>query len=872
MRQTTATAPYGTWPSPIGANLAASHDGHPEYVGTVGPEVWWTAPRPTEGGRRALIRRRADGTEEPVLPPPWNARSQVMGYGGTPWAAAPRPSGGPLVVFVHFADQRLYAYEPDAPAATPPRPLTPVSEVGEGLRWADLRLPPDRGEVWCVLEEFTGERPTDVRRVIAAVPLDGSAAEDRTRVRELTDARHDFVTGPRLSPDGRRVAWIAWDHPRMPWDGTVVMVADVPDVPADGPFREARAVLGGPEESIPQIDWAPDGALLATTDRTGWWNLHRLPPRVPAAAGPHVGAGAAPGPGSDAAPGAGAGRGPTAGSVAAAGLGPGAVPGPGADAGRGDAAGPGVDAGCGPTAGSVAGLGADAASEGGEARVAAAGPGVGAGPESAAESRRAAGWGPTAGSTAAAGSWAEAGLGADVGSEPETAPGPSAARAAAGPGADVASEPAAGPGAGGVPEPAAGSGPSAGGVAAAGHGPPAERGAAAGAGQGAGARGVCPRQEEFGGPLWKLGHRWFAPLDGGLIAVLHGRGAQTLGILDPETGELADVAGPWTEWEPTLAVDGDRVVGVAASPRSGHEVVELDTRTGRARVIGSAHTDPVDPAYYPEPQVRTFTGADGREIHAHLYPPHNPGHTAPPGELPPYVVWAHGGPTGRAPLVLDLEIAYFTSRGIGVAEVNYGGSTGYGRAYRDRLRERWGVADVEDCAAVAGALADEGVADRARLAIRGGSAGGWTAAVSLTAIRLYACGTVIYPILDPAAWATGETHDFESRYAESLIGPVAEVPDRYRERSPLHRVDRITAPFLLLQGLDDTICPPAQCERFVAAMAGRGVPHAYLTFEGEGHGFRRADTMVRALEAELSLYAHAFGLSVPGVPDLELRT
>lgn len=670
VQQVTATAPYGTWHSPVDAALAASHDGHPEYVGTVGPEVWWTAPRPAEGGRRALIRRRADGTEEPVLPPPWNVRSKVMGYGGTPWAAAPRATGGPLVVFVHFADQRLYAYEPDAPAGAPPRPLTPVSEVGEGLRWADLRLHADRGEVWCVLEEFTGERPTDVRRVIAAVPLDGSAAEDRTAVRELTDARHDFVTAPRLSPDGRRVAWIAWNHPEMPWDGTVVMVAEVAD---DGPFIKVLPLVGETDESVAQAEWAPDGSLLFVSDLSGWWQLERIDP----------------------------------------------------DRAGGDV---------------------------------------------------------IASST------------------------------------------------------------------------------------------LCPRQEEFGGPLWKLGHRWFAPLDGGLIAVLHGRGAQTLGILDPETGELADVAGPWTEWEPTLAVDGTRVVGVAASPHSGHEVVELDTLTGRARVIGSAHTDPVDPAYYPRPEVRTFTGADGREIHAHVYPPHNPHHTAPSGELPPFVVWAHGGPTGRAPLVLDLEIAYFTSRGIGVVEVNYGGSTGYGRAYRDRLREQWGVADVEDCAAVAGALADEGVADRARLAIRGGSAGGWTAAVSLTATELYACGTVIYPILDPAAWATGETHDFESRYAESLIGPVAEVPDRYRERSPLHRADRITAPFLLLQGLDDTICPPAQCERFVAAMAGRGVPHAYLTFEGEGHGFRRADTMVRALEAELSLYAQAFGLPEAGLPALELRT
>ncbi|MFJ2344989.1 S9 family peptidase [Streptomyces antimycoticus] len=675
-QQTAVTAPYGAWSSPVDAALVASYDGHPEYVGTVGEEVWWTAPRPGEGGRRALVRRRTDGAEVTVLAPPWNVRSKVMGYGGMPWAAVDRASGGPLAVFVHFADQRLYLHEPDAPAGGAPRPLTPLSAVGEGLRWADPVLHPERGEVWCVLEEFTGAGPTDVRRVIAAVPLDGSAAEDRAAVRELTDDRHRFLTGPRLSPDGRRAAWIAWDHPRMPWDGTEVMLADVAE---DGSFTGARAVLGGPDESVAQIEWAEDGALLAATDRTGWWNLHRLEP-----------------------------------------------------------------------------------------------------PEEATDGRE----------------WGRAG------------------------------------------RPVA----------------------------------LCPREEEFGGPLWKLGHRWFAPLAGGLIAVLHGRGAAALGILDPRTGETADVPGPWTEWEPTLAVNGTRVVGVAASPHSGHEVMELDVCTGRSRTIGNAHTDPVDPAYYPRPRARTFTGPDGREIHAQLYPPHHPGHTAPDGELPPYVIRAHGGPTGRAPLVLDLEIAYFTSRGIGVAEVNYGGSTGYGRAYRERLREQWGVVDVEDCAAVAGALADEGIADRARLAIRGGSAGGWTAAVSLTATDLYACATVTYPILDLASWATGGTHDFESCYTESLVGPLAEVADRYRERSPLHRADRIRSPFVLLQGLDDTICPPEQCERFLEAVSGRGIPHAYLTFEGEGHGFRGADTMIRALEAELSLYIQTFGLIRSDVPTLELLT
>ncbi|MET9085977.1 prolyl oligopeptidase family serine peptidase [Streptomyces sp. NPDC004237] len=639
------TKPYGSWPSPVDAALAAAHDGHPEWVGFVGDETWWTEPRPAEGGRRTLVRGT---TGESALPAPWNVRSRVIEYGGHPWAGAVRADGRRLLVFVHFDDQRLYAYEPGGE----PRPLTPP-----GPRWAQPQLLLDRDEVWCVLEEFTGDGPDEVRRVLAAVPLDGSAAGDRAAVRELTDDRHRFVTGPRISHDGRRAAWLAWDHPRMPWDGTELLVGEVGE---DGVLHAVRTVAGGPEEAVAQVEWSADDRLLYASDRTGWWNLYR-------------------------------------------------------------------------------------------------------------------------------------------------------------------------------------------------DGTP-----------------LCPRAEEFAGPLWKLGQRWFAPLDNGLIAVVHGRGPTALGILDPESGEVADAAGPWTEFAPTLAVHGSRVLAVGASPRTAYEVIELDTASGRARVVGAPHQDAVDPAHYPEPRVRTFAGPGGREVHAHVYPPHHPGHRAPAGELPPYVVWAHGGPTSRVPLVLDLAIAYFTSRGIGVAEVNYGGSTGYGREYRNRLRGQWGVVDVEDCAAVALALAAEGTADRARLAIRGGSAGGWTAAASLTGTDVYACGTIAYPVLDLSTWGPGETHDFESRYLESLIGPRAEVPERYTERSPVAHADRLTVPFLLLQGLDDVICPPAQCERLLARLDGRRVPHAYLTFEGEGHGFRRAETLVRALEAELALYAQAFGLDVPGIPELEL--
>ncbi|GGU74041.1 acyl-peptide hydrolase [Streptomyces albospinus] len=668
------TAPYGAWASPLDARTVAARDGRPAWVGFVGDDVWWTEPRPGEGGRRALIRRRPDGVEESVLPAPWRVRSRVVEYGSRPWTGTVTERG-PLVVFSSSADQRLYAYEPDSGAA--PRPLTPRSAAAGGLRWADPVLRPESGEVWCVLEEFAEERPTDPRRVIAAVPLDGSAAERRESVRELSDDRHRFLTGPRISPDGRRVAWLAWEDPVTSGAGTLAMVAEIT---AKGEFADIRPLAGdlGPGhpgggaqgESIAQVEWATDGSLLCVSDRDGWWEPMRLDPDA-------------------------------------------------ADGGK------------------------------------------------------------------------------------------------------------------------------------------------------AGGRALCPgRQEEFGGPLRTIGQRWLVPLENGTLAVLHGRGPKTLGILDPVSGEVVDSAGPWTDWAATLAAHGTRVIGVAAGPRGTYDIVELDTCTGRSRTIAARHTAVLDRAYHPSPQARTFTGPGGRVIHAHIHPPRHPEHAAPEGELPPYVVWAPSGPAEHAPPALDLEIAYFTSRGFGVAAVDHGGPTDHDREYRERQRGRPGMADVEDCAAVARALADEGSADRDRLAIRGGGAGGWVAAASLTSTDLYACGVLRHPVLDLAARATGGDHDLESRHPESPAGPPADVPDR----SPAHRTDRITAPFLLLHGADDAVCPPARCERFLAGVSGRGIPHACLVFPGEGHGFRFADTRIRALEAELALYAETFGIARGDVPVLALHT
>ena len=649
-------APYGAWESPITVDMVAASDGQPGYLGAVSGELWWTEPRPTEGGRRTLVRRREDGTADSVLPAPWNVRNRVHEYGGHPWAGT-IGDRGPLVVFTNYADQRLYAFEPDSGEG--PRPLSPIGAVPSGVRWCEPLIMEEFGEVWAVLEEFTGERPTDVRRLLAAVPLDGSAADDRAKVRELTDDSYRFLTGPKLHPMGEAVAWIAWNHPHMPWDETEVLLASVAE---DGRFEGAHRVDGVHAASVAQIEWATDGELIFAGDHSGWWNLH---------------------------------------------------------------------------------------------------------------------WVDVYDNT---------------------------------------------------------------------HGI------------------VHAAEEEFAGPMWGLGKRWFQRLASGDIAAIHGRGESRLGIFDAWERRLNPVEGPWTDWAAGICAVGDRVYGLAASPSTGYEVVEVDTVKGTAQVIAAAHVDEVDPGNYPVPEHRTFAGPDGRDIHAHVYAPRNPDYEGPQGEKPPYVVWVHGGPTSHVRAVLDMELAYFTSRGIGVVEVNYGGSTGYGREYRERLRERWGEVDVEDCAAVARALAAEGTADPARLAIRGGSAGGWTAAASLTSLAaqgVYACAVVKYPILDLSGWTGNDTHDFESQYVYSLVGPPEVLEERSIERSPVHHAENIEVPFILLQGLEDEICPPAQAEKLLDRVAGQGVPHAYRTYEGEQHGFRQDSTIVDAVLAEHALYAQVFAFAGP---------
>jgi dipeptidyl aminopeptidase/acylaminoacyl peptidase len=384
---------------------------------------------------------------------------------------------------------------------------------------------------------------------------------------------------------------------------------------------------------------------------------------------------------------------------------------------------------------------------------------------------------------------------------------------------------------------------------------------------------LYPAEEEFAGPLWQLGGRPFAVLADGRLAVTHGRGRMRLGLLDPDTSELTDLDLPMSEFLPQVSADGSTIVAMAGGPAQPLSVVRVDAATSRHEVLRAEFEDVPDEAYLPVPRHVEVEGKYGRVVHALVYPPTNPEAAGPEGGLPPYVVWVHGGPTSHVVGLLDIEKAYFTSRGIGIIDVNYGGSTGYGRLYRERLRREWGVVDVEDAVAAARSLAEAGEADPDRLAIRGGSAGGWTALAAVTtgaaAGNVFSAATSYYGVADLSAFAK-QTHDFESRYLDGLIGPLPGFETVYAERAPAGHVTNNTCPILLLQGLDDPVVPPEQSDGIAKDLAAHGIRHAYITFEGESHGFRRAESVTASLEAELSFYGQILGFTPPGLPAVKL--
>jgi dipeptidyl aminopeptidase/acylaminoacyl peptidase len=645
--------PYGSWPSPItAADVARS--GHAVGGGSfVGDDVWWAEQRPSEAGRSAIRRHGDDAEPVDVLPAPWNARTRVHEYGGGSWTA----TDDGVVVFAEFTDQRLYRIDNGSDT---PIPITPEPPRAASIRYGELAITPHGDALSCLRESHDAEGA--VSRDIALVPLDGSAVEDPSRIQSVV-AGSNFLAAPRLSPDGSRLAWLAWNHPQMPWDGTELRVGELD---ADGTVPSYRTLIGSTTESMFQPEWVDADTLQVSSDRTGRWNLYRI--------------------------------------------------------------------------------------------------------------------------------------GIAEGAEPMA---------------------------------------------------------------------LAPLDADIGAPLWQLGMRCYALLPDGRTLAVRTHGVDRLTILDVAAGRYDDVDLPGLDLIRLSGVKDGHALLLCGGPMLATGLRRLDLSTGRLTDVRLGVDSLPDEGYLSAAEPMTFTGPDGLDVHAVVYPPHNVDVQGPDGELPPYVAFVHGGPTSHVSPTLNVEKAYFTSRGIGIIDVNYGGSSGYGREYRERLRGQWGVVDVADTITAVRGLADAGLADSERLGIRGGSAGGWTVLAALTGSDAFCCGVSYYGVAELLDFAA-TTHDFESRYLDGLIGPLPEAKELYESRAPVNHVDDLSCPVLLLQGLDDPVVPPAQAELFRDAMVRNGIPHAYRAYAGESHGFRRSETLVDSLEAEVSFYGQVMSFTPPDVPAIEM--
>lgn len=376
----------------------------------------------------------------------------------------------------------------------------------------------------------------------------------------------------------------------------------------------------------------------------------------------------------------------------------------------------------------------------------------------------------------------------------------------------------------------------------------------------------APADADTGGPLWVLGTRWFAALHDGRVVAARTNGADHLVVIDPAGAARILPLDAVTRLSIEDAHGSRVLVSGAGSGGAGLWELDVDDPAATRLVVGGE--SPWGAEWMPQARAVTMPGPHG-PVHAFDYPPTNPDVTGPDDEQPPYVVFVHGGPTDHVGGAASGKIAYLTSRGIGVLDVNYGGSSGYGRAYRERLLGQWGVVDVDDVVAAARGLAATGAADGRRLAIAGGSAGGWTVLCALANSDAFAAGISRYGVADLRRLAA-DTHDFEARYLDGMVGPLPAAEALYVERSPLTHLDRMRTPLLIEQGLDDLVVPPSQSEAVRDALAANGVAHAYLAFAGEGHGFRGAATLIRTMEAELAFLGQVLGFETPGVPPLEL--
>jgi dipeptidyl aminopeptidase/acylaminoacyl peptidase len=368
---------------------------------------------------------------------------------------------------------------------------------------------------------------------------------------------------------------------------------------------------------------------------------------------------------------------------------------------------------------------------------------------------------------------------------------------------------------------------------------------------------LCEMEAEFGLPQWIFGMSTYAfESEERIICTYTQQGIWHLASLDTETGKLEKIETDYTEIS-SLKASAGRVAFIAGSPTKFSSIIQMDMATRQIEVLQRSSKLEIDAGYLSVPQPIEFPTENGLTAHAFFYPPQNRDYTAPDGELPPLVVKSHGGPTAATSSQLNLRIQYWTSRGFAYLDVNYGGSTGYGRAYHQRLDGQWGIVDVDDCVNGARYLAQQGLVDGNRMAIAGGSAGGYTTLCALTFRDVFKAGASYYGVSDLEALVR-DTHKFEARYLDRLIGPYPERQDIYQERSPIHFTENLSCPVIFFQGLEDKVVPPNQAEMMVEALRAKGLPVAYVPFEGEQHGFRRSENIKRAIDGEFYFYSRVF--------------
>jgi dipeptidyl aminopeptidase/acylaminoacyl peptidase len=362
---------------------------------------------------------------------------------------------------------------------------------------------------------------------------------------------------------------------------------------------------------------------------------------------------------------------------------------------------------------------------------------------------------------------------------------------------------------------------------------------------------------EWGFPLWQLGMRALSVLSDGQVLSVHGAvDARKIVRVNPSTRAMQDLDSELTDFKPSLSVSSSKAYAVGASGKVVSQLLEIDLLSWQVSNVVTSVAAPVDARYFPKPHEISAMRADSRKVFAILHAAHHPDFEL--SEKPPLMVVVHGGPTANSAATLSMKYAYFTSRGISVVDVNYGGSTGYGRHYRNLLRGQWGVVDCEDVLAVVDSLIAQGICAPDKVVIRGGSAGGFTVLNALVHSKSFAAGASYYGVADCTTLAT-DTHDFESRYLDTMIGAYPAEKDLYVARSPITHVNQLNSPLILFQGLDDMVVPPSQSEAFRDACAAKGLKHAYVAYEGEGHGFRQASTIVSSLETELKFYGEVLG-------------